>query len=402
MNKKILIVSAVFPPEPVVSSIISYDIALFLSKSNEVTVISPYPTRPFGSDYKNEKIKCPFKHYILPSKTSPKSRILGRILESISFGYHVRKFVKNNNYQFDVIYANVWPIFSQYIITKLNKRIPIVLHIQDIYPESLITKQLIIIRFFLKLLILPIDRIILKNTSKIVAISSSMITYLSSTRKINKSNFVLVRNWQNMDAFTCNNTLNINYSESSELTYTYLGTINESCNLHTVIEAFNNVKIPFAKFKIYGNGDKKKELMALVNSLNNKDISFHSTDNIDIAEVQYKSDYLILPLKKGISYTATPSKMTSYLYSQKPIIAFVDKFSDVDLCITNAKCGLVAKPDSIESIEETFLFSSRLSVKERESMGRNSLKLALNEFSKDSNLKKLTDVILSINNTQNE
>ena len=45
---KILIISAVFPPEPVVSAQISYDLAENLCKQNEVTVLCPKPTRPFG------------------------------------------------------------------------------------------------------------------------------------------------------------------------------------------------------------------------------------------------------------------------------------------------------------------------------------------------------------------
>ena len=44
--KKILIISCVFPPEPVVSAQMSLDIAEALSKNNDVTVISPRPTRP--------------------------------------------------------------------------------------------------------------------------------------------------------------------------------------------------------------------------------------------------------------------------------------------------------------------------------------------------------------------
>ncbi len=52
-KKKILVVSAVFPPEPVTSATLNYDLTLALSKEFDVTVINPRPSRPKGFDFKN-------------------------------------------------------------------------------------------------------------------------------------------------------------------------------------------------------------------------------------------------------------------------------------------------------------------------------------------------------------
>ena len=45
--KKVLIVSAVFPPEQVTSAYMNYDLAKKLAEEYDVTVLRPYPTRPF-------------------------------------------------------------------------------------------------------------------------------------------------------------------------------------------------------------------------------------------------------------------------------------------------------------------------------------------------------------------
>lgn len=55
-TKRILIVTAVFPPEPVVSAQISYDLATELSKKYNVTVLCPPPTRPNGKNSIKELI----------------------------------------------------------------------------------------------------------------------------------------------------------------------------------------------------------------------------------------------------------------------------------------------------------------------------------------------------------
>ena len=46
MHKKILIISAVFPPEQVTSAFLNYDLAKALAKDYKVTVLRPKPTRP--------------------------------------------------------------------------------------------------------------------------------------------------------------------------------------------------------------------------------------------------------------------------------------------------------------------------------------------------------------------
>ena len=51
MKKKILIISAVFPPEQVTSAFLNYDLAHELAKEYDVTVLRPYPTRPIGATF---------------------------------------------------------------------------------------------------------------------------------------------------------------------------------------------------------------------------------------------------------------------------------------------------------------------------------------------------------------
>ena len=139
-SKNILIVSAVFPPETVVSAKISDNIATILSESNEVIVLSPRPSRPFGFVFKDRIRKNKnYKHHILDSFVYPKSKILGRMFESFDFGIKAAKFILNYKSNIDLIYMNSWPILSPLLITWVAKylNIKIIIHTQDIYPESL-------------------------------------------------------------------------------------------------------------------------------------------------------------------------------------------------------------------------------------------------------------------------
>lgn len=110
----ILVVSALFPPEPVVSSGLSFDVADELVKrGNNITVICPKPTRPLGYIFSNKFQTNPkLLKVILNSYTCPESRILGRLRESYSFGIHCSRFIMTNHKSIDAIYANTWPLFA--------------------------------------------------------------------------------------------------------------------------------------------------------------------------------------------------------------------------------------------------------------------------------------------------
>lgn len=58
MNSSVLIISAVFPPEPIVSAKLSEDIANGLVEHDiKVIVLHPRPTRPYGFEFNITKKK---------------------------------------------------------------------------------------------------------------------------------------------------------------------------------------------------------------------------------------------------------------------------------------------------------------------------------------------------------
>ena len=108
---KILIVSAVFPPEPVVSAMLSYDIAMRLCEmGKEVVVVCPKPSRPLDYVFDETEKDYPFERVVLESYVYPESRIIGRTRESYSFGKAIERFIVNYPHRIDAIYANTWAL----------------------------------------------------------------------------------------------------------------------------------------------------------------------------------------------------------------------------------------------------------------------------------------------------
>lgn len=392
MKDTILVVSALFPPEPVVSAYLSNDIVNKLILISKVVVISPRPSRPFGLKFNlDNQIDKIFKHIVLDSYIFPASGLFGRLRESFSFGAKTSRYIIEHKDEIKVIYANTWPLFAQYYLIRTAKAcgIPVILHIHDIYPESLMMKLPKLFRKFIYHMVLPLDRYILKNASTIIGISPNMINYLRESRKLHKTRFELVRNWQNDESFS----RTYPKAEHSTLIFMYLGSISASASVQTLIRAFNYAKIDKSKLIIAGNGNDKFNCIALVEEIGNINISFHDVNPEEVAEFQTQADVLLLPLKKGISMTATPSKLTAYMLSGKPIIACIESDSDAAGIIQISESGFVTKPEDPISLGEEMRKVAKMDKSVLNNMGVNARIFALNNLSRDANLDKLVALI---------
>lgn len=390
---KILIVSAVFPPEPVVSAMLSYDIAMELCRQGkEVIVLSPKPSRPLNYEFEDSQESYPFEHIVLDSYIYPASRIVGRTRESYSYGKATARFIDNYPHPIDAIYANTWPLFSQYYMAKAAKRrgIPYFIHEQDIYPESYCAKMPQILgKVFYKMLA-PIDTFVLRNAARIFVISPAMISHLSSSRKIACEHFTLVRNWQDDTTFIHQYKPLEKKSESCEIMY--LGSVNPTANVALLINAISKLERQRYHLSIIGNGPDKVHCQEMCRKLG-LNITFSTVEPTEVASKQAEADILVLCLKKGVAKTATPSKLTAYMLTGRPIIASVDTDSDCADIIRQTGCGIVVEPGNEEQLRDAVVTLSEMPAEQLQQMGASAFAYAQKHLSRESNLSLITSKI---------
>lgn len=399
----ILVVTALFPPEPLVSANLSFDIANELSKNNEVVVLSPKPTRPMGIKFSDDIIAYNFKHIVVNSYTHPKSEVFGRLRESYSFGKKIKEYIDMRYEDIKIIYANTWPIFAQLYLVKVASKykIPLVLHIQDIYPESISSKIPFLGNILDKILI-PLDKKILKESTSIITISNRMRDYLISTRNINKNKVLVVRNWQNDDSFLKIRNSNIDKVEKdNKFIFMYVGSISPSSRVDLIIHSFVKANLSEAKLIVAGSGSDKIRCIEIAKTYNNENIEFDEVSSDEIPNFQSRADVLILSLKKNMARTALPSKLTAYMFSGKPIIASIDLDSEVSEIIKKSNCGFVVEPENENKLSECFINVFNKDKKELIIIGEQSFNCAISFFSKRYNLSKIIENIENLKGTHN-
>lgn len=109
MKKKILIVSAVFPPEQVTSAFLNYDLAHELAKEYDVTVLRPHPTRAIGATFDSSEVEDKsFRTVLIDSYTHPESELIGRFKEAIDFSKKAVEYIKAHKDEIDFVYNDGW------------------------------------------------------------------------------------------------------------------------------------------------------------------------------------------------------------------------------------------------------------------------------------------------------
>lgn len=398
--KNILIVSAVFPPEPVVSAQISHSLAESLAENGQnVTIVAPYPSRPLGFNF-NESFERPnrISTYIskkqltcfhLPSFIYAESGILGRFRESISFGIESYKFITSSDLKYDTVYMNTWPIFGQLGVTLacLKKKIPYTVHVMDIYPESITKRLPFPLKTLSNLLLMPIEKIILKKAKKIIAISNKMKDYLVTSRKINSEKVSVVYNWQDEDSFNVVPRNEINPKK----VFMYLGNIGPVAGIPFLIESFSKVN---SKLIIAGSGSYKEYCIKFVQKFPNADVEFIDVPAGKVSEVQSKADVMLLPILKGYANTSIPSKLPAYMFSAKPVLVMADIDCDSAITVLNAKCGWVGEYGESDWLVNKINEIINIEQEELNKIGFSGYNYAKIHFSKKRNLDNLKMQIL--------
>ena len=408
MNKgKIVIITGVFYPEPVVSAGLMRDLATELSKKYEVTVLRPRPSRPMG--FKIPEYTCndlPYEVIETDSYIHPASSLLGRGWESYSMGKWCVNYINQHYNDICFIYNAPWHMFGRNMVAKaaLKYEIPYITPVQDVYPESIASKlpNISVLKKLVKMILLPSDKYLLSHATRIHTISEKMVDYLSRTRGIGKEKFIAIRNWQDeRDFVNYANEKHENVCEEKSFTFMYMGNVGPLAGIEVLFDALEEAALPNARLVVAGSGSAKQTLIDKSKSYNDSKIEFWDVPAGKVPETQAKADVMCLPVKKGYAMSSIPSKLPAYMFSKKPVLASVDAESDTAMCIRDNKAGWVVIPEDVNSIASAMKEAYSSSKEKLISMGENGYNFAIENLSRTKNMQRLLNVCVDVIENRN-
>ncbi len=403
-DKDILLMCQFFYPEYVSSATLPYDTAKRLSEDGyKVGALCGYP-----KEYTSEK-DLPMKEIkdgieIKRLKYLQMKRVgkLGKLVNyfsfalSVFFNLHTAK-----RYKAVMVYSNppLLPFFAAMAKKLYGCRLIFVSY--DVYPEiamaggytgngGIIAKGLSFV-----------NKKTFKNADKVIAVSSDMAEFLRKNRKIAPEKVTSVPNWYEDEKIVSSPAPVLKEKlfscDADDFIVSYFGNLGECQDEKILIDVIDRLKDEKKiKFVFAGHGtkiEKLKETVKLNSYENVRVLPFLHGDDYKNALVL--TDVFTVTLIDGLCGLCSPSKACCCMMTGRPVIAVMDKNSEIGSDVEHSGAGrCFANSEGEEVADFIKMLSQDRSLCEK--MGESSRKLFLAKYEKNICLDKYPDIIKQI------
>ena len=349
---KILIFTQHFWPE---KFRINY-IAEFLSKNKIVKKLSVFtgkPNYPEGKIYKGykkyffqiskkNKIQI-YRSQIVPRGNSSAIRLMVNYISYILFGL-INLYKVKDKYDLAFIYCTS-PIFQAIpaIIYSKFKQIPLILWVQDLWPDSI--KDTGYVKNKLILYIIKYITSKIYDNSDLILVQSEK--FIRSVKNLTSQK---VKLFFNPSEFRNDEKNQFKFRSKKIINIYYTGNIGSAQNLENLVKFCKNTKLKKFRITLFGEGSKKKWLIKTINDhdLNDKIIVKKFLKNKNFKKQMYNADAFLILLGSGEALSKTiPAKFQTYLFFGKPILSWSD--GEVSKIIKKNKLGFSSSSKSIKN-----------------------------------------------------
>lgn len=387
---RILIITQYFWPE----NFRINDLALELKKrGNEITVLTGIPNYPKG-EYFEGYVKADNEEWneiqIYRCQLRPRKKgALNLIRNYMSFVYQANKKQKElYDKNFDVIYVfEVSPITVALpaIRFKKKKKIPIVMNVQDLWPENIIAITGINNRFIISLIKVMV-KYIYRNCDLILAASKSFVPNIQNHLKTDKDK---VKYWPQYSVVQKEEKKKELFNKH-DFNIVFTGNIGKAQGLDLVIEAARELKDTRIRWQLIGDGRNEDLLKDKVKEYGLEDIIiFHGRKpEKEIPQYLACADAALLILKPDPVFEMTlPAKLQTYMACGVPIIGCVS--GEGKRVIEESHAGIVSEQIDVKHLIEVCEKFIHLDEIEYERLCHNSSTYGKRNFDKNRLLDEL-------------
>lgn len=354
--------------------------------------------KDFKENFTFEKIEDNFTFIWVKVPSYSGAHTRQRVLNWFIFSWKLKTLANLNLERPDVIIHSSPSVFGYYGSKWLSRfyQVPYVFEVRDIWPLTLIELGGYSPKHpFIHLMQWVEDRAYKKSD----LVFSNLINAVEHmvSRGMDRKKFYWIPNGFSLSEMENKEDLSkevLALIPKDKFIVGYTGTIGVANAINDLIEAafILKEKIDEIHFVLVGQGKEKDELMAKCNQLNLNNITF--IDAIPKRQVQsiiQKFDCCFigsqhLPIYR---FGVSPNKVPEYLYSGKPI---VHAFSGNGCLISQANAGLSIPSGDPKKIAEAISILFDMSRTERENLGENGKKFALENLNYSNialNLKRI-------------
>lgn len=402
-KKRIILFTQWFDPEPALKGL---NFARKLQNNNyEVEVLTGFPNYPGGKIYDGYRLKLFQKEcieqikihrvFLYPSHDEYKfKRILNYISFAISAFIYFCIFIRKANILY--VYHPPLTVGIAAAAIKFLFRIPVVIDIQDMWPDSLTATGIIRNKLLIKIIFI-LCKLIYKICDQIIVLSPGFKKLLIKRGvKANKIN--IIYNWSVSKFKNKEEIKKIKIGTDGKFHILFAGNIGKAQSLDVICKVAQKIQKSLEKveFILLGGGIELDKIKRLSQKLALNNIKFKSRVSPEKAtEYLNSADVLLVHLRKNKLFEITiPSKTQSYMEIGKPILMAVN--GDAASLVKKSKSGIIANSSNVKDITNAVEKLYLMSQKELNELGLNGKKFYDRNLSIDCSIKKFIKVFNKI------
>jgi glycosyltransferase involved in cell wall biosynthesis len=403
---KLLFITPYFPPEVGAAQIRIYELALGLVRiGHQVSVLTTFPNYPSGivaAEWKGKffwsGIEQGIRIYRIWSYVAPNRGFLKRIISHLSFAISstIAGLVLPKC-DFNIVESP--PLFDGFagVILKAIKRVPYVLMISDLWPESAVQLGVLTSR--------PLIWLSKKMELLFYRLASAVLALTAGIRQgvvnagIEPGKIMLFRNSVNCQFFcpavrSAQIRAELRVADS-ELLVLYAGTFGLAQNLSTVLEAAAILQSEGRldiRFVLAGDGAERDLLNKRAHQLCLENVRFlESLPKARMPELLNSADCVLVPLRDlDVFRGALPTKLFEAMACSKPIILAVR--GEAEELVREADAGYCVAPEHPKAIRDA-LISLMDDRQHASKLGANGRRYVLDGFSRETRAHQLSTLL---------
>ncbi|MGR5241592.1 glycosyltransferase family 4 protein [Photobacterium damselae] len=396
---KILLLTQWFDPEPTFKGLL-FAKAL-RDKKHDVEVLTGFPNYPGGKVYDGYKISLYQKEVIdgitihrVPLYPSHDSSALKRIANYISFAIAsaIIGLIKTRN--IDVIYSYHPPLTTSMsaFVLGLCKRVPFVVDIQDLWPDTLAATGMINNKRILYI-VNKICTFIYKRAAKIVVLSPGFKNKLIS-RNVPGDKIDVIYNWCDEELLNNFDLCPVQLPDNGNLNLLFAGNLGFAQGLPSIIDTAEKLKNDSINVNVVflGDGVAKEAAMLLAQERLLDNVFFLPRVPMrQVGALLSASDMLLVHLNDNELFSITiPSRTQANLAIGKPIIMGVS--GDAADLVSRSGAGVICKPNDSDDLAKAISKVASLTDKERELMGIKAREFYYENLSLEKGVKQFISI----------
>jgi glycosyltransferase involved in cell wall biosynthesis len=397
-----------FDPEPTFKGLLFAK--ELVSHGFEVEVITGFPNYPGGTLYDGYRVKFIQKEVIdgvlvtrVPLFPSHDKSKLGRVFNYLSFAFSSFLYGLFFSKRADVIYAYHPPLTVgiSALIIKLFRRVPVVLDIQDMWPDTLKATGMIN-NLRLLYFVSKVCNLIYSSVTKIVVLSPGFKNLLIG-RGVPENKIDIIYNWADEKVLRTTTSETPKELASIEgFKILFAGNVGQAQGLDVILDAANLLKIdaPKLQFLVLGRGLQLDDLKIRANQLNLDNVHFLPAVSMEkVGDFLGSADALLIHLNSDPLFEITiPGKTQAYMAVGKPIIMGVS--GDASNLVSSADCGVCFEPENPVALADAAKSLMSLDPTEIQRLGENARSFYDENLSVKAGVDLFSEVFIKIINAK--